>query len=206
MGVASPAKSTTVMPQRGSTAPERRPMRKARPFPRPARGRATAAPSGKFWSPTPRARAAAPARASPSEARAKARPTAIPSGMLCRVMAVIKRAPPWSPCRFSKRSSIAARKAAPAAVPTDAGPQPGRPRASARWIAGSSRLHTAAAVITPAAKPSIRRCQRLWPSPVRIKTVPAPRAVIMKVKSVPKDAQPIAPIIPIRLLMFNRIV
>ncbi|CAN3967394.1 30S ribosomal protein S6, partial [Dysosmobacter welbionis] len=55
------------------------------------RGRATAAPSGKFWMPMPMARAAAPAKPSPPDTRAKASPTAIPSGTLCRVMAVISR-------------------------------------------------------------------------------------------------------------------
>ena len=51
-------------------------------------GRDTAAPSGKFCRPMPRARATAPANAPPSRAATeKLRPTAMPSGMLCRVTA-----------------------------------------------------------------------------------------------------------------------
>ena len=66
-------------------------------------------------------------------------------------------------------------------------------------MAGSSKLHTEAAVITPAANPSIHRCQRLWCSPARKNTIPAPRAVIVKVKSVPAAAHCSASFILIRL-------
>ena len=67
-------------------------MRKARPRPIPScrRGREMAAPSGKFWMPIPAARARAEAimaGSSPRAARAQATPTAMPSGMLCRVTA-----------------------------------------------------------------------------------------------------------------------
>ena len=67
-------------------------MRNAFPFFAPAerRGRDTAAPSGKFCSPMPTARAMAPASAPASvlcAAAANASPTAMPSGMLCNVTA-----------------------------------------------------------------------------------------------------------------------
>ena len=120
-----------------------------------------AAPSGKFWMPIPMARAAAPARPSPSAARAKARPTAIPSGTLCRVMAVMRRVFCRQSSRGTRRSrgsrlSSAARNTTPSSIPAAAGSQPGSfPSARAWSMAGSSRLHTEAAVMTPAAKPRI---------------------------------------------------
>jgi len=59
-------------------------------MPSPRSGSATAAPSGKFWMPTPMASATAPAsvaEGSPAAAAPKATPIASPSGMLCSVIA-----------------------------------------------------------------------------------------------------------------------
>ena len=61
-----------------------------RPMPSRRSGTETAIPSGKFWRPIPRARAAAPATVAdgkPAAAAPKATPTANPSGKLWRVMA-----------------------------------------------------------------------------------------------------------------------
>ena len=153
------------MPNTGSTAPDSIPPVKALSRPRPScrRGRATAAPSGKFWMPMPRARAMAPAAPSPAAARAKARPTAMPSGTLCRVMAVMRRVfcrqaslTSFSLRKRGSRPSSAARNTTPSSIPAAAGSQPGTFPSSDAWsMAGRSRLHTEAAVITPAAKPSI---------------------------------------------------
>ena len=199
-GSAPAARAAARMPNTGSTAPERAPPRKARPRDRPPsrRGRATAAPSGKFWMPMPRASAAAAASPSPSGARAKASPTAMPSGTLWRVMAVTSsalcRQAPSSGrrCRRGSRASSAPRKTTPASIPTAAGSAGGTSAAAARSMAGSSRLHTEAAVITPAAKPSSVRRNRGLGSPVRKNTMAAPRAVIPKVKPVPRAARPSA--------------
>ena len=98
-----------------------------------------AAPSGKFWMPIPMARAAAPARFSPFAARAKASPTAMPSGTLCRVMAVISRAfcrQMPSTGRFRSRGkmlSSAARNTTPSSIPAAAGSQPGKCLSSTAW-------------------------------------------------------------------------
>ena len=58
-----PATSTASTPKMGSTMPERLPYKKLFQAGRPSRrrGRAMAAPSGKFWMPMPNARATAPA-------------------------------------------------------------------------------------------------------------------------------------------------
>ena len=74
--------------------------------------------------------------------------------------------------------------------PAAAGSQPGNALSpSACSIAGSSRLHTEAAVITPAAKPSITRWM-VWEFFLRNKkTTAAPAAVIRAVKPVPAAAQ-----------------
>ena len=56
-------------------------------------------------------------------------------------------------------------------------------------MAGSNRLQTEAAVITPPAKPSIMPRARAPISPRKKNTVAAPRAVIQKINWVPARAQ-----------------
>ena len=203
-GCTLPADAATRMPNTGSTAPEAAPLRKARHRLNPAcrKGREMAAPSGKFWMPMPRARAQAAERAPGSPcwaARAKASPTAMPSGMLCRVTAstsrVVRRQPEGSPsgscsfrCRWGSSRSRASMKAIPTTKPPAAGCHPGTPAASASSMAGSSRLNTDAATITPAAKPRNTRCSPACTDPRKKNTVPAPRAVMRKVKPVPPAA------------------
>ena len=80
----------------GSTIPESWPYQKLLNRERPSRrkGMETAAPSGKFCRPIPKARAVAPERVAegrPAAAAPKATPTARPSGMLWRVMAITSR-------------------------------------------------------------------------------------------------------------------
>jgi hypothetical protein len=56
-------------------------------------------------------------------------------------------------------------------------------------MAGSSKLHTEAAVIIPAEKPMVIRCKaKLCPAGKR-KTAAEPRDVIAKIKPMPKTAQ-----------------
>ena len=57
-------------------------------------------------------------------------------------------------------------------------------------MAGSSRLHTDAAVITPAANPSMPRRVWGWGTPAKKNTTAAPNVVIKQVKPVPRAAQP----------------
>ena len=154
------------------------------------------APSGKFWMAMPTdsaiasAAAMAGAPASPARTAAHTTPTAIPSGMLCRVTAssimVMRgsraggpsgRAARW--CRWGMRRSSKSRNSTPSQKPPAAGPkaQAPSPAASACSMAGMSRLQTEAAVITPAAKPASTRCTPC-PSCRRMnKTHPAPSAV-----------------------------
>jgi hypothetical protein len=167
----------------GSTKPEPAPPRKARHRVPPAcrMGRLTAAPSGTFCSPMPKASAAAPenALAPPEAASAAARPMTMPSGRLCSVMASTTRPlcprPPESspPATCSSQSRPNAPMHSPAAGGSHAGTGP----PAARPIAGSSRLHTLAASITPAAKPSIMRWARGPGGRRRKKTDAAPSAV-----------------------------
>ena len=80
-------------------------------------------------------------------------------------------------------------KMAPSRKPAVATNQAGAPGdSSARSMAGSSKLHTEAAVLTPAATPSTpcRPCRA--PSAGRKNTAAAPRVVIKKVNSVPSAA------------------
>lgn len=73
--------------------------------------------------------------------------------------------------------------------PAAAGSQPGTPKSADCSMAGSSRLQTLAAVITPAAKPSIVRWNWGRGSSTKKNTTAAPKVVIRKVKPVPKAAQ-----------------
>lgn len=59
-------------------------------------------------------------------------------------------------------------------------------------MAGSSKLHTAAATMTPAAKPNIARWNRGLGSPAKKNTMAAPSVVIKNVKPVPNAAHSIA--------------
>ena len=63
-----------------------------------------------------------------------------------------------------------------------------RPSASVCSMAGRMRLHTLAAVITPAAKPSSAPCARSHTLRAKKNTVAAPSAVIRNVKDVPSRA------------------
>ena len=73
----------------------------------------------------------------------------------------------------------------PSTKPPTPGSQPGRPEASASSMAGMSRLHTEAAIITPAAKPRKIRWMDALSCFRNRKTMAAPRVVIKKVKPVP---------------------
>ena len=95
------------------------------------------------------------------------------------------RAPAW---RWGSRPSSSSRKPTPRTKPPTAGSQPGVPAASASSMAGMSRLHTDAAIITPAAKPRKMRCTAALSRARNRKTMAAPVAVIRKVKPVPTAA------------------
>ena len=124
----------------------------------------------------------------------------MPSGMLCRVTAstssVVRFQGEATPsalaapaCRWGSRASIAIRKRIPSRNPPAAGSQPGMPDPSAWSMAGISRLHTEAAIITPAANPRKMRCTSALILFLKKKTRAAPRVVIRKVKPVPPAAQ-----------------
>ena len=151
-----------------------------------------AAPSGKFWIPMPRARAieAGSRVMSAWAARAKEMPTAIPSGMLCMVMAstsrVFRRPRSPGPAVQKLRREVGeqnvhpgqkgdAQDGAPAA-----GSQPVPPAACDCSMAGIRSDHILAAIITPAAKPSMIRCSPALAVRRKRKTVAAPRAVIKR--------------------------
>ena len=76
----------------------------------------------------------------------------------------------------------------PSTKPPTAGSQPVSPEASASSMAGMSRLHTEAAIITPAAKPRKIRWMDALSCFRNRKTMAAPRVVIKKVKPVPVAA------------------
>ncbi len=178
---ASAAAST---PPSGSTRPLAAPAQKLRARLAPAcrTGRLMAAPSGRFCSPMPRLSAATPAIASglPPAASAAASPTTMPSGRLCRVTASTTRPlcprPPASssPAACSSAISPTAPSTRPSAGASQLCPAPIRP---ARSMAGSSRLQTLAASITPAAKPIMARRAGSFGSPRSKNTTAAPSAV-----------------------------
>ena len=155
------------------------------------------------------ARATAPLNPTPPcpLATAKATPTAIPSGMLCKVTARTSRvvllneeeSPSgcFSPrCRCGISRSIKRRKTPPRIKPPAAGIQPICPLASASSIAGMRRDHTDAAIMTPAANPKKTLCIFSCMSFFKKKTVAAPRAVIKNVNPVPPAAHFKASIYP----------
>ena len=83
---------------------------------------------------------------------------------------------------------MATRKRMPRAEPPAAGSQPGRPSSWASSMAGISRDHMLAAIITPAAKPRKIRWMDALSCFRNRKTMAAPRVVIKKVKPVPVAA------------------
>ena len=162
------------------------------------------APSGKFWMAMPMDRAKAPVRVispCPVSMPANTTPTAIPSGMLWRVTAstsmVSRLKLLWGPsafslprCRWGTSWSISSRKAMPSRKPTAAGRKASRPRWADWSMAGMSRDHTAAATITPEAKPKRAFCTRGWIWRFRKKTHPAPSVVPNRGRSSPKSSPP----------------
>jgi hypothetical protein len=168
---------------------------------------ATAVPSGKFCNPMPTARATAaprevPATPSvmPSPTAPKATPTAIPSGMLWSVMAdtrsTLLRHVVWRPSasdifipgwRWGSTRSKLRKKKPPARNPMTGGTQTGSEPAAESSIAGAKSDQKLAAIMTPAAKPSIEsrslRGTFLVPN-----TKDAPAAVIPQVNIVAKSA------------------
>ena len=211
-----PATRTVSTAKTGSTAPLSAPMPNAFPgrIPSCRRGREMAAPSGKFWMPMPSARAVAAVSRLGSPlwaARAKETPTAIPSGMLWKVMArtsrMLRRLAGGRSCRsrsgerWGSRASMLRRKAMPSTEPPAAGSQPGRPMSSARCMAGMSSDHMLAAIITPAAKPSMIWCRAEAACLRKKNTVAEPAAVSRAVKPVPQAAQRSA-FVTIKILSF----
>ena len=152
------------------------------------------APSGKFWTAIPTDRAKLPAAvmpASPASQPASTTPTAIPSGILWRMMAstsmVVRFSWVWGPsgwpllwCRWGMVRSNASRNSTPSQNPITAGRKAHLPSSAACSIAGIRRLQTDAAAITPAANP-VRARWSVSPMPrSRKKTQPAPRDVPRK--------------------------
>ena len=84
---------------------------------------------------------------------------------------------------------MASRKRMPRVEPPAAGSQPTIPMASASSMAGMRRDHMLAAIITPAAKPSITRWRAGEICLRNKKTRAAPAAVISPVNPVPPAAQ-----------------
>ena len=80
-------------------------------------------------------------------------------------------------------------KPMPRTDPPAAGSQPVWPSSSAFSMAGMSSDHMLAAIITPAAKPSITRWRIMKVFLRNKKTTAAPAAVIRAVKPVPPAAQ-----------------
>jgi hypothetical protein len=100
-----------------------------------------------------------------------------------------------SPEKQGRSLSSSIRNSTPPAKPPAAGTQPRLPNFSDSFIAGISRLHTEAAIITPAANPRKARLALSEKSSLFIKsTIPAPSAVIRKVNPVAQAAH-IKPVI-----------
>ena len=163
----------------------------------------TAAPSGKFCRPMPMARAAAPARLAdliPAFTAPNPTPTARPSGMLCKVIASTRRMlrdqfvlmPSASSrlnsiWRWGRSLSTSLRKKPPARKPTRGGNHFTSPMDSESSIDGASNDQKLAAIMTPAAKPSMasRTPFRML---LKKNTIADPRAVRPQVKSVATSA------------------
>ena len=134
----------------------------------------------------------------PPAASAQARPTAMPSGMLCSVTAstssVVRLKLVCTPsaslepgCRWGIKASSTIRNNAPSAKPPAAGSHPGTPCSPAISMEGISRLHTLAAIITPEENPNIR-FSALALGDLKKTTVAAPSAVTNQVPSVATSA------------------
>ncbi len=131
------------------------------------------------------------------------RPTANPSGILCMVMAVtskilrfqlVCKPSAWllgNPmCKCGSILSMPQINNPPSRKPAAAGIHGVAPSASAISMAGFKRDQKLAAIITPAAKPSIVSSAFLF-SDLKKKTTEAPRAVTPHVKQVAKKAMKI---------------
>gem|GEM_PF-2395455 len=166
-------------------------------------GSEIAAPSGKFCMPMPAASAIAEAYAAgfPACCAASANdsPTAIPSGILCNVTAITSKEVrfidedmpsvffmPGCRCGISRSSTY--KNTMPRINPPAAASHPVCPPASASSIAGISRLHTEAAIMTPAANPRNTFCTLPLMVLLKRNTIAAPSAVIEKVNPVPATA------------------
>lgn len=129
--------------------------------------------------------AAAKAALSPAAAEPKATPIAIPSGILCRVIANTREAALFGRRLSAKRCTRSAQgsRRQPAANPAHSGRYSGIRISRAYSAAGASREKNAEASITPAEKPNMQRSSR--GRVLRIKsTGRAPKAVISQVNSV----------------------
>gem|GEM_PF-2287529 len=171
--------ATPSRPPTGSTRPVRVAYPRALPrlYPSRSKGNATAEPSGIFWRPI----AVAIIRPLAMSPPPKLTPTAIPSGKLWIVMAMMnshRRANldegpsgPETKWAWGVKRSMRWRVKAPIARPTTA------THTLPSSMAGTMRLKEEAASITPAAKPSITSRRR---SEIRLKnrtgTAPAPVA------------------------------
>ena len=164
--------------------------------------------------PTDSARAPAAVSPVPPESRpAYTTPTAMPSGMLwmvtARSMSVLRWrfdlrpsgrvsfSPRW---RWGSRLSSSSRNRIPSQKPTNAGTQARRPMADDSSIAGTMRLQTDAATITPAANPVSARSTAWLSRPRMRKTMAAPavvpasgiaRPIIVRVTDASKGTSPL---------------
>ena len=123
----------------------------------------------------------------------------MPSGMLCSVTAstiIVVRfqwagrpsASSLSRCRWGSRWSRASRNTPPRRKPPPTGSRTLCPRSSTISMAGISRDHTDAAIITPAANPRNTFCM-VWDIPfLKKNTMAAPSTVARQVKPVPRAA------------------
>ncbi len=146
------------------------------------------APSGKFCTAMPIARAKHPAsviHSFPASSPANVTPTTIPSGILWSVTAMISirfdfNSPFLPSFLFVNRivsASNAIKNTTPRKKPTVAGTQAIFPCSRAMSMAGSNKDQTDAATITPAANPSSAFCSRRFISFLRKKTMAAPSVV-----------------------------
>ena len=177
----------------GSTRPLSAPMPNdfQRVLPSARSGMEMMAPSGMFWMAMPSDTASALAAvmlAPPFNIVATTTPTAMPSGMLWMVTASasIDVRDRWlcgpsglpSPgCRCGMSSSIRNRNPIPASTPNAAGMTDAMPSPPAISMLGMSKDHTAAATITPEAKPSSVRSSRPDMAPRIKKTNAEPSTV-----------------------------
>ena len=156
-------------------------------------------PSGRFCIPMPNAKAIALAGLTAwdiEDTAPNAIPTANPSGILWRVTAKNRRVllchPVCRPstssvgkpkCRCGRRRSIIQRTNPPKRNPTTGGNQAGRITPLDNSTAGAKRDQYAAAIMTPAANPSMASRNRFFTDFVK-KTTLAPTAVIAHVSNV----------------------